>query len=296
MKERLSFETASVGELIGPMKYAVPADYNERRLGAYAMRQAHYIDTDAADEIAEPSFLCGQHAWLMRQRYSWEGSVHAKCEIEYYKPITLGSTFSVTGQVLRKYQRRGGYYVVFDLRTVDADGQPICSVQNTMLLNFKEVSQLKRQASSIAGTTEISSSSPPVAEPNLSYSFGPKVLHRDDILRFFRAEEDIYGLHPNIHNTESIAKAAGLADIIAPGRYSIGLINCMFAKIYGPRFLYGAKYSVSFLQNLLPGIEPQIETRAVERNGKFAPREFEITCRDARSGKVILAGNAKLPL
>ena len=66
-------------------------------------------------------------------------------------------------------------------------------------------------------------------------SFGPKLLARDDILKFYAAEEQVYGPHASLHNDEAAAKAAGLADIIAPGRYSLGLVSCMLGGLHRDR-------------------------------------------------------------
>jgi hypothetical protein len=294
--EPLVYETMPVGERVGPFTYVVPRDYNRKRFASYSIGDAIFVTGRDGSEYAEPSFLCGQHSWVMRRRFSWGGSVHAKCDIVYLKPVCLGATIHVTGEISGKYERRGGRYAVFRLQTTDDAGDLVCRVENTMLLNFREVAALRKQSRD-APQPSGASRSADIPGPSLALSFGPKPLWREDILHFFQAEEDVYGLHPSIHNVEAIAQAAGLADIIAPGRYSIGLLNCMFARLYGERWLRGGTYAVSFLQNLLPGVVAQVQASPNDRAAVDATTAaaFDVCCRDAASGRTVLAGKASLP-
>ncbi|MCW5747524.1 MAG: hypothetical protein KIT36_15150 [Alphaproteobacteria bacterium] len=301
MLEPLTYDGATLGESVGPFTYAIPADFNRKRLAALGIADASLLRDADGREYVEPSLLCGQHSWVMRQRFSWGGSVHAKCDIAYLGPVAPGATINVTARISGKYERRGGRYVVFQLQTTDARGDVVCRVENTMLLNFRDVitaRRRERETATTAGAPTPSAAAAADAVPGLTLSFGPKPLRREDILQFFRAEEDVYGEHPSLHNVEAIARAAGLPDIIAPGRYSIGLMNCMFARLYGGRWLPGARYSVSFLRNLLPGIVASVQaTPAVAAGASDAAghRVFDVRCSDGTSGGLLLSGTASLP-
>ena len=283
--EPLVYETAPIGESVGPIRYTIPADHNRRRLASYSLPEDAFLPGSG---LAEPSLLCGQHSWVMRQRFSWGGSVHAKCDIVLLKPVALGARIDVTCRLSGKHERRGGKYVVFTLETHDAAGDLVCSVDNSMLLNFREVIEARRKA---AGEATSQAAAPAGEAPALRLSFGPKTLRHDDILGFFAAEEAVYGPHPSLHNRQDIAQAAGLADIIAPGRYSIGLMNCMFARVYGESWLSGARYSVTFLQNLLPGLRLQAQATA-----GVAAGSFDIASMDQITGRPVLSGTASLKL
>ena len=112
MTEPLVYETAPIGETVGPIRYTIPLDYNRRRLAAYSLPESAFLPGRG---LAEPSLLCGQHSWVMRQRFSWGGSVHAKCDIAFLRPIALGASIHVSCRLSGKYERRGGRYVVFTL-------------------------------------------------------------------------------------------------------------------------------------------------------------------------------------
>ncbi|HEY1932366.1 MAG TPA: hypothetical protein VGG99_10170 [Acetobacteraceae bacterium] len=284
--EPLVYETAPIGETVGPFAYTVPEDYNRRRLASYSLPESAFLPGSG---FAEPSLLCGQHSWVMRQRFSWGGSVHAKCDIAFLKPVALGARIQVTCRLSGKYERRGGRYVVFTLETHDDAGDLVCTVDNSMLLNFREVITARRNAEGDSKATANATLS--TGQPVLQLAFGPKTLGHDDILEFFAAEEAVYGPHPSLHNRQDIAQAAGLSDIIAPGRYSIGLLNCMFCAVHGERWLSGARYSVTFLQNLLPGLRLQAEAKV---SGDGAARSFDIASRDQVANRPVLLGTASL--
>ncbi|HUN44451.1 MAG TPA: hypothetical protein VMU81_29520 [Acetobacteraceae bacterium] len=285
--EPLVYDTAPIGESVGPISYTIPLDYNRRRLASYGLPETVFLPGSG---WAEPSLLCGQHSWVMRQRFSWGGSVHAKCDIALLKPVVLGARIHVTCRLSGKYQRRGGRYVVFTLETHDDAGDLVCEVDNAMLLNFREVVAARRAA---RGESSAPASAPAQASdvPAVQVSFSTKTLGRDDILGFFAAEETVYGVHPSLHNRQDIAQAAGLSDIIAPGRYSIGLMNCMFARLYGEAWLSGARYSVTFLQNLLPGLRLQAQARMADDG---VARSFEIISLDETTNRPVLSGTALL--
>lgn len=281
--EPLIYDMAPIGETVGPIAYTIPLDYNRRRLASYSLPESTFLPGSG---FAEPSLLCGQHSWVMRKRFSWEGSVHAKCDITLLKPVTLGARIHVNCRISGKYERRGGRYVVFTLETHDDAGDLVCSVDNSMLLNFREVIEMRRKSGSATRPQVPPSDSD---QPALRHSFGAKTLRQEDILGFFGAEESVYGPHPSLHNRKDIALAAGLADIIAPGRYSIGLMNCMFTRLYGESWLSGARYSVTFLQNLLPGLRLQAEA---EVSGDADTSRFGLVSKDQVSNRAVLSGTA----
>lgn len=296
MVEPLCYGTIPVGQAVGPFAYVVPRDFNQRRLAALSGRDLSACFRTEDGEFAEPSFLYGQHSWVMRRHFSWAGSVHAKCDVALEGPVRPGDRIHVTGRIADKYERRGGRYAVFEMATVDDDGRPVCTVRNSMLLNFREVVTRRR----VAQADPPAASAPDPAKaggPALAVSFGPKALTRDDILSFYAAEEQVYGPHASLHNDEAAAKAAGLADIIAPGRYSLGLMSCLLGGLHRDRWLPGARFSVAFLRNLLPGVVLRASAIPRERSNLIGrpATTIDITCMDERSGLPVLSGTAELP-
>jgi len=296
MVEPLCYETIPVGQVVGPFAYVVPRDFNQRRLAAFSGQDMSECFRAEEGEFAEPSFLYGQHSWVMRRHFSWAGSVHAKCDVELEAPVRPGDRIHITGRIADKYERRGGRYAVFEMATVDDDERLICTVRNSMLLNFREVVTRRRETQ--ADPPAASAPEPAKAgNPALAVSFGPKPLTRDDILTFYAAEEQVYGPHASLHNDEAAAKAAGLADIIAPGRYSLGLMSCLLGGLHRDRWLPGARFSVAFLRNLLPGVVLRATAMPRERSSLIGrpATTIDITCMDERSGLPVLSGTAELP-
>lgn len=296
MVEPLRYETIPVGQVVGPFAYVVPRDFNRRRLAAFSGQDLSACFRTEAGEFAEPSFLYGQHSWVMRRHFSWAGSVHAKCDVELEAPVRPGDRIHVTGRIADKYERRGGRYAVFEMTTVDDDGQLVCTVRNSMLLNFREVVTRRREAEADPPAA-LAPEPAKAGDPVLAVSFGPKPLTRDDILTFYAAEEQVYGPHASLHNDEAAARAAGLADIIAPGRYSLGLMSCLLGGLHGGRWLPGARFSVAFLRNLLPEVVLRATAIPRERSSLMdtPATTIDIACMDERSGRAVLSGTAELP-
>jgi acyl dehydratase len=300
MTEPLVYGKIKLNEDIGPIRYFVPSDFSEKRLEALSIRDGSFLKSRAGKLFAEPSVLCGQHSWLFRTKYSWSGSVHAKCEVQYMKPFFPGTHIHVTGRVADQYERRGGRYFVFEMDTRDEQGELLCTVRNTMLSNLKELLEFRKKTAA----SEKSGSHPAQAEtkeikPEVSIALEQKELTREKIRMFHETEEGIYGLLNCLHNDVEVAKRAGLPDIIAPGRYSLGLMNAMCGSIWGELWLQRGRYEVSFLNNLLPGVQMRAsaeKTVGIGKDGDGGKRAFTLVCRDNVSGKNLLGGVASIDL
>lgn len=292
--EPLDYDTVPLGEEVGPFRYLLPPDFNDRRLPTLGVHdKSCLLDVDGR-EVAEPSVLCGQHTWTLRRRFHWFGSVHAKCEIEYLLPVHVGSAIEVRSVIAEKYERRGGRYVVFLLETRRADGELACRVRNTMLLNFAEVQARRRQEAATRGAA--AQPAPAVAAPGplaagAALVAGPLAFERQAMIDFFASDESVYGPHPSIHNDAGIAAKIGLGDIIAPGRYGIALMNGALLRLLGPAGLRGARYEVSILNNLVPGMRALAEARAAAAG---QPGSLAFDCRDEVSGRMLLSGRLAL--
>ena len=184
MVEPLRYETIPIGQVVGPFAYVVPRDFNERRLAAFSGRDLSDCFTAEHGDFAEPSFLYGQHSWVMRKHFSWAGSVHAKCDVDLEAPVRPGATIHVTGRIADKYERRGGRYAVFEMTTIDDSGQLVCTVRNSMLLNFREVVTRRRETRA----------DPPAASKSLAG--GESRQSRAG--RLVRAEAAGAGRHPEV--------------------------------------------------------------------------------------------------
>lgn len=289
MTEPLVFETVEPGEIIGPFKYRLPGDLNARRLASLGMSDRECLRTPQGREVAEPSILCGQHSWTFRNRYHWTGSVHAKCEVEFLAPTYVGTEISVTSCLVDKYERRGGRYVVLEMENRDEAGALTTRVRNTMLLNYADV-RSKRDESRAPGNAAPPRESAPPAE----LALGPTLLRREDLIAYFDCEEQIYGPLPSIHNDSARAHKLGLPDIIAPGRYALGLFNTTLFRFMGTRWLHGSKFVVSIRNNVAPGVNAEVKTHYLPEKSS-EQSAFSFDCRDRATGRPIVTGSFVLP-
>ncbi|QQS13276.1 MAG: hypothetical protein IPK81_03210 [Rhodospirillales bacterium] len=113
-------------------------------------------------------------------------------------------------------------------------------MRNTMLLNRAEAVAARAAAGRTGGRGPDTATAP----PGVSVALTPKRLERDELIAFFQAEEAVYGPHASFHNDRDFAMRSGLPDIIAPGRYVIGLVNGMMFRLHGAAWLRGALFRV----------------------------------------------------
>jgi hypothetical protein len=289
MTEPLIYEAVQPGVTIGPDKYRLPSDFNVGRLASLGMTDRQCLLTADGREVAEPSILCGQHSWTFRNRYHWTGSVHAKCEVEFLAPTFVGTEISVTSYLVDKYERRGGRYVVLEMETRDENDRPTTRVRNTMLLNYADVrSKRNESAREVSDDQEPQESSLPV-----HMTLGPKRLGRDELIAYFNCEEQIYGPLPSIHNDASRAHKLGLPDIIAPGRYMLGLLYTALFRFHGTGWLQGSRFAVSIRNNVAPGLDVQLRNTYLPASSGDR-RNFSFDGRDEASDRPIVTGTFSL--
>jgi hypothetical protein len=74
-------------------------------------------------------------------------------------------------------------------------------------------------------------------------------------------------------------------------------MSCLLGSLHRGRWLPGARFSVVFLRNLLPGVVLRATAIPRERSSLIGrpATTIDITCMDERSGLPVLSGTAELP-
>lgn len=52
-------------------------------------------------------------------------NIHAKDEVEFFRPGRVGETFRIYWKVVEKYEKRGRNYMIFECRVVGEDGAEV---------------------------------------------------------------------------------------------------------------------------------------------------------------------------
>ena len=57
------------------------------------------------------------------------GSVHARIEVEHRKPVKVGTRLRLEGKLSEKYEKRGKYYLVWEVTARDESGDVVMVAQ-----------------------------------------------------------------------------------------------------------------------------------------------------------------------
>lgn len=127
-----------VGEECAPLTYSVSAELNQQILFAQEDFDSRYISgVDDAPPLVHPAILLQMAADTRSPSYRLApgtGSILAKAEEEFLRPVRLGDTLTVRWRVTGKYEKRGRHYHVMVAETTDEDGVPV--FRRTLHLTF----------------------------------------------------------------------------------------------------------------------------------------------------------------
>jgi acyl dehydratase len=121
MPELAGFEAIPIGFELGPFELTLDEETVKEKV-----KLAQWADESLMNElgIAPPGITISHHA---RMKFTalpdLKASIWAKSEHEFIKPMKIGSTVTIRGKVVEKYNRRGRNYVVTEYETVDESGE-----------------------------------------------------------------------------------------------------------------------------------------------------------------------------
>ena len=120
---------AQIGQTWGPFKLTL----NEETIRECMERlQFENDDLLVNHGIVPPGLTISEHVRMnFRENPSLKAGIWAKSEHEFIKQFKVGSTITITGKVVEKYQKRGRDYVVSEYQTVDENGELLMRSRET---------------------------------------------------------------------------------------------------------------------------------------------------------------------
>lgn len=131
----LSEETARPGTPLRP--YSVT--YDEPFLATFLAKTGETLDDyrDESGARVPPGVFLGAYARLLHETYHYEAGVHVSSDLAIRKAPALGTHATVTGEVVRLFERSGDKYVVVGLAVTDDAGEVLATVEHTSIYQFK---------------------------------------------------------------------------------------------------------------------------------------------------------------
>lgn len=128
MSENQNAGGAQIGQTWGPFELTL----DEETIKECMERLQWENDDLLVRGIVPPGLTISEHARMnFRENPSLKAGIWAKSEHEFIKPFKVGSTITITGKVVEKYQKRGRDYVVSEYRTVDENGELLMRSRET---------------------------------------------------------------------------------------------------------------------------------------------------------------------
>jgi acyl dehydratase len=259
------------GQTIGPVVVAVTAD-----------RVSTYVDTtgDDADrwiQEAPPGFgsvllfaVADEFLYDPRIVPFTRTLLHLDQTFVYHKPIAVGATLTVAGEVTRVRQRADSYFVTFTANATDGNGPVVGSVSTFVLSD-----QQAPPAASVSPEPHVMKRG--VASGEL------RSASRHDLVRYAASTRDFNPLHWD----HEFAVEAGLPGTVVHGLLMYAWLMQEASGVVGGGSISEAK--IRFRSALLPSQQAKVDVRP---EGETVRLSLSVGDEQLVSGRATIAGGA----
>jgi acyl dehydratase len=122
----VALSSAKVGDEVGSLPFVVTEEMAERNAWATDDYNPWYVDgSPFGGRIVSPVFLASFDAHLFYGYYAYPdgGSLFAKQEFEYLKPLLIGEPYVMSGRVAEIYERKGRTFYRLAISVTNGDGE-----------------------------------------------------------------------------------------------------------------------------------------------------------------------------
>lgn len=98
--------------------------YDEATISAYLARGAEPAELYTHDGVltVPPGMFLGAYGRLIHETFHYEAGVHTASQLTVHRCPPVGTKATVSGEIIRTFERNGDKYVTFSVRVADADG------------------------------------------------------------------------------------------------------------------------------------------------------------------------------
>ncbi|HWB37787.1 MAG TPA: MaoC family dehydratase [Rugosimonospora sp.] len=126
--------TAAIGDDLGFVEFTITTEMVERNAWANDDYNPWYmVDSPFGGRIASPATPLAYDGDLFFNYYAYPagGNLFAKQEFEFIKPLFIGQTYRITGQLVEMYQRKGRTFYRVRMSVTDSDGVEVMRMYKT---------------------------------------------------------------------------------------------------------------------------------------------------------------------
>jgi hypothetical protein len=125
---------AKVGDVLAPVEFTITEEMVERNAWGNDDYNPWYMeDSPFGGRIVSPTYLTlfDSHSFYGYYAYPPGGSLHAKEEFEYIRPLKVGVKAKLTGKLVERYARKGRDFFVAEFMVTDEEGNELIRMRRT---------------------------------------------------------------------------------------------------------------------------------------------------------------------
>lgn len=260
-----TFESVEVGETFGPL--AVKMDDHYLRSACFSLSDYSdcYFNADPAIgyRIVPSAALVRDGVALFLTKYNPNTVVglHQLEEFWYHAPVPFGSTVTLTGSYIDKYERRGKGYCVLDVDVRDENGKLLVRQKSTEIMRIPEGIKMgagsstsggKRVSGAISENVSVAEKASLELAPGTPVPSLKKIAHNDEMAVF----SGIHFNRHNIHTDDNVSTAAGFRVRLAQGAQTTCWLSEMLCNFFGPAAWFSSGWMKNaYLQPVFAGDE-----------------------------------------
>lgn len=112
--------------------------YDQAAIDAYLARGGESAELYTHDGrlTVPPGMFLGAYGRLIHETFHYEAGVHTASQLTVHRCPQVGTRATVSGEILRTFERNGDKYVTFSVRVADAEG-PCAEVEHTSIYGLR---------------------------------------------------------------------------------------------------------------------------------------------------------------
>lgn len=274
---------------LDPYDFTVDSEMNSMYLESMEAHHPRYVDTPRRRGLVHPGLLLNRSNDTRSPSYQIpenEAGIHAKDEVAFSNPATLGCRYQTTWEYVDRYERRGRPYLVIEATIRAEDGSEVLrrKLFRTITTDAKPIAA-KDQATPVDSAQAVSKLRDP-SDPLV----GMRIYGRPKVMTLERLQM-FSGPKRNIHTDKEAARRAGLRAPIASATQSMGHVCELLIDYFGGGWLQGGTLKATFVRPIFVGDVLGYEGRLGPRGQLGVDRAYqvEVTGLNQKSQPVTLA-------
>jgi acyl dehydratase len=308
-----TWDNIEVGEEFGPVEGVVSE--LKLKLHAFAVDDYgpwYFQGSPVGGRIGHPTLLANDILMLFTLHYDveppgFEGALHARNDLEFIKPISVGQNVTIKGKTTEKYQKRGQSYQTLEGEVFDATGDICLRMRATMTVGLAAGMPVGQRTSTPppdAITGEMPEGTPLVSRAGKWVPMGavlPSLRKQTSLEQsvaysafpFGWVEGGAKKIWVSFHTDPETARKHGQSDCVVQGLCSAAYVSELCVDFFGPSWFTTGRLSTAFIRPVIARdtITASAQVKRIEDEGGRSRLWLDVWCKNQR-GELTTVGRA----